>query len=77
MGPEQDREGRIVEGRFGPPSQAMEIWEHQGTMAAELAREDYALRRVGRPSHMVPQPFSREINGPANLKQRVHMWTQG
>ena len=44
--PNQDREGRIVEGRFSPPSQVMEIWEHQGTMAAELAREDYALRRV-------------------------------
>ena len=36
-----------MEGRFSPPSQIMEIWEHQGTMAAELAREDYALRRVG------------------------------
>ena len=38
----QDQEGNVLRGRFNRPRIMMDMFEHQGTKAAELAGEDYA-----------------------------------
>jgi hypothetical protein len=52
----QDEEGRVLQARFSRPSDVLRTWEAQGTAAAELAREDYALRHWVRPPPL-PAPF--------------------
>ena len=47
----QDEEGGVLRGRFSRPGAMMDLFEYQGTKAAELAGEDYAAqRRVHLPS---------------------------
>lgn len=42
----------MLQARFSRPSDVLRTWETQGTAAAELAREDYALRHwVRSPCH--------------------------
>ena len=41
----QDEEGAVLRGRFNRPHAMMDLFEYQGTKAAELAGEDYAAQR--------------------------------
>lgn len=41
----QDEEGGVLRGRFNRPHAMMDLFEYQGTKAAELAGEDYAAQR--------------------------------
>lgn len=56
VGHVQDRDWRMMESR---PSEMMEMFEHQGTAAAELASEDYALHQRVRSS---PSQVHRDID---------------
>ena len=41
----QNEEGVVLRGRFNRPRVMMDVFEYQGTKAAELAGEDYAAQR--------------------------------
>lgn len=45
MLPGQDMEGRTLQTPFGRPGHTMEMFEFQGTAAAQLASEDYAMHQ--------------------------------
>ena len=47
----QDEEGGLLRGRFNRPRVMMDMFEYQGTKAAELAGEDYAAQRRVHSSH--------------------------
>lgn len=40
----QDQEGEVLQGRFNRARNVMDMYEYQGTKAAELAGEDYAAQ---------------------------------
>lgn len=41
----QDEEGNVLRGRFNRQRDTVDVFEDQGTKAAELAGEDYAAQR--------------------------------
>ena len=50
----QDQEGHVLMGRFNRPRIMMDMFEYQGTKAAELAGEDYAAHNRVSLLHMLP-----------------------
>lgn len=53
----QDEEGGVLRGRFNRPHAMMDLYEYQGTKAAELAGEDYAAQRRVRPQSPIHSPL--------------------
>ncbi len=54
----QDEEGGVLLGRFNRPHAMMDLFEYQGTKAAELAGEDYAAQRRVIFSSLIEVPVS-------------------
>ena len=58
----QDEEGGVLRGRFSRPHAPMDLFEYQGTKAAELAGEDYAAQRRVHPPSLIRSPLRRKVS---------------